>query len=335
MRWFSCPENKALQLTVTPRPESWNAKDHPDQQRLRDYLAATEELVDGARILDRPWALRLDVGAPRSLKLHSEVADLDNYLHPLSRTLENPNLVSVWATKRNDPRPDPRSYVEIADAVETSPPAEMLTVRTTAAVSSSAYKDQIINAVAGARILPEGSVRLELSFVIGDRSWRPLWKPTIDALDGLLGRTYPDRPYHPLDGRIVELGMHVTVDPDLGYEVEIGIAPSPFYVGDRSLRRVLFGQRVTCPKCGAVPDMECPTAYGVNHSERMAAFDESRLVAGRLGFADPTTESEPDEVLATLYGEWPPRGPWTPEVPIPARPPHMFGWTLHNNDLHQ
>ncbi|KMO66835.1 hypothetical protein MCHUDSM44219_05709 [Mycolicibacterium chubuense] len=68
---------------------------------------------------------------------------------------------------------------------------------------------------------------MELSFVIGNRGWLGLWKPTIDALDPILGRTYPDNPYHPLDGRITELGMHLTVDRALGYDVLIGITAAP------------------------------------------------------------------------------------------------------------
>jgi hypothetical protein len=51
--------------------------------------------------------------------------------------------------------------------------------------------------------------------------------PTIDSLDPLLGRTYPNRAWHPLDGRIIELGMHLTVDPALRYERVIGISAAP------------------------------------------------------------------------------------------------------------
>lgn len=57
--------------------------------------------------------------------------------------------------------------------------------------------------------------------------WWNLWKPTIDALDRLLGRDPKGRDWHPLDGRITERGMHLTVDPALGYQVVIGIAAAP------------------------------------------------------------------------------------------------------------
>ena len=46
--------------------------------------------------------------------------------------------------------------------------------------------------------IPTGAVRLQLAFVVGpQRNWLSLWKPTIDALDPLLGRTRADRDWHP------------------------------------------------------------------------------------------------------------------------------------------
>ena len=77
-------------------------------------------------------------------------------------------------------------------------------------------------------MLPAGPVKLELGFVVGPSvNWLNLWKQTIDSLDPLLGRSNPERDWHPLDGRITELGMHLTVDPALRYEREIGISATP------------------------------------------------------------------------------------------------------------
>jgi hypothetical protein len=59
------------------------------------------------------------------------------------------------------------------------------------------------------------------------RNWLTLWKPTIDALDPLLGRTREARDWHPQDGRITDLGLHVTVDASLGHDVLISIAAAP------------------------------------------------------------------------------------------------------------
>lgn len=85
-----------------------------------------------------------------------------------------------------------------------------------------------MHAIAGSAELPAGPVRLELAFVVGpSRNWLNLWKQTIDALDPILGRTYPGRAWHPLDGRITELGMHLTVDPAARYDVVVGIAAAP------------------------------------------------------------------------------------------------------------
>ncbi len=222
MRWFARPESEALQLRHTPRPACWEKADHPDQKRLQAYLDDTHHLLSDSRV-DGLWALRLDVGAPATRDLLREVADLDNYAHPLAHRIGDSSLVSVWCTKKHDGQ----SFVQIEAAREVCPPSDVLVVRTTASSVSAEYKDQIKSAVAGVGMLPDGPARLELSFVIGNRGWLGLWKPTIDALDPVLGRTYRDNPYHPLDGRITELGMHLTVDRALAYDVLIGITAAP------------------------------------------------------------------------------------------------------------
>lgn len=80
----------------------------------------------------------------------------------------------------------------------------------------------------GAEELPAGPVRLELAFVVGlRRNWLNLWKQTIASLDPILSCTLPERDGHPPDGRITELGMHLTVNPALGNDVAIGIAAAP------------------------------------------------------------------------------------------------------------
>jgi hypothetical protein len=44
-----------------------------------------------------------------------------------------------------------------------------------------------------------------------------LWKPGIDAL----GLAKPDRHFHPLDDRIVSLGLHRKIDDALGWDVVV------------------------------------------------------------------------------------------------------------------
>ncbi len=220
MRWYARPENHSVQLRVAPRLASWNKADDPDQVRLREYLDDTEALLAGSRI-DGPWALRLDVGLPDTRDL-LDAADLDNFAYPLASRLGDPGLVSVWCTKRHSRQ----SLVHIEAATKVDPPStKVLHATPTASASTTAFKEQIHAAVAGSAELAPGPVRLELSFVVGPRrNWLNLWKQTIDSLDPLLGRTNPDRAWHPRDGRITELGMHLAVDPAAGYDVAIGIA---------------------------------------------------------------------------------------------------------------
>jgi hypothetical protein len=199
--------------------------DHPDQVQLRPYLDDTEALLAASRV-DGQWALRLDVGRPSRRDL-LDGADLDNYAFPLACRLDDPGLLSVWCTKQHSEQ----SFVRIDAAREMPPPSrDVLVARPTASYQKpgGAYKQQINAAVVSAAELPAGPVRLELAFIVGlrrFRNWLNLWNPTIDALEPLLGRDPSEnRAWHPRDGRITELGMHLTVDPAARYEVTIGIA---------------------------------------------------------------------------------------------------------------
>lgn len=223
-RWYARPEGDSQQLHLAPRLASWNTANHPDQVRLRAYLDAAATLLVHSRV-DGPWALRLDVGLPAERNL-LDTADLDNYAYPLaSRLRDHPGLVSVWCTKQHGEQ----SFVRIEPAREVpAPSADVLVARTTASAETPAYKEQIHAAVAEAAELPPGPVRLELAFVVGPgRNWLNLWKPTIDAHDPLLGLTHPGRAWHPRDGRITELGMHLTIDPAVRHDVYVGIAAQP------------------------------------------------------------------------------------------------------------
>ena len=54
-------------------------------------------------------------------------------------------------------------------------------------------------------------------------NWVNLWKPTGDAMGPVLGYVSPDNLYHPRDDRIVYLSMHKTIDPSIGYDVQVGM----------------------------------------------------------------------------------------------------------------
>jgi len=60
-----------------------------------------------------------------------------------------------------------------------------------------------------------------IAFTVGaGRAWPNLWKPAIDATGQILGLPGPRR-CHPRDGRIVELGLSVEVDPSLGWDIRL------------------------------------------------------------------------------------------------------------------
>ena len=222
-KWYRRPDGDGLVLRKAPRLASWNKSSDPDQVRLRDYLEDTAQLLSPQLTADGPWALLLEVGLPSARDL-VDMADLDNYAFPLATRLRNEDLVAVWCTKRHAEI----SRVLAAPAHETTGPGTTYTVRTTASASTTAYKEQVRSAVVDAAEIPAGPVQLQLAFVVGpQRNWLTLWKPTIDALDPLLGRTREDRDWHPQDGRITDLGLHVTVDASLGHDVLLSIAAAP------------------------------------------------------------------------------------------------------------
>jgi hypothetical protein len=170
-------------------------------------------------------ALRLDVGLPDSVKL-LDAHDLDNYLYPLTARLTastGRTFVTVWGTKQHANQ----SWVRVEEArLEPNPgmfDASALTT-TTASVQSTAYKQQVRDQLLHLGPLESGPVRLELAFMASARrNWISFWKPTIDALTPILGPTRPDREWHPRDGRIVELGLHLRARPDHGNDITIAI----------------------------------------------------------------------------------------------------------------
>lgn len=243
MRWYARPQGDSHELRRAPQLASWEKASDPSQSKLRAYLDDTEALLAASRI-DGPWALRLDVGLPPERDL-LDMGDLDNYAFPLAYRLRDPGLVSVWCTKQHSDQ----SFVRIEPVRQAPAPSMGLVVaRTTVSTSTVAFKKQIHSAVRGASQLPAGPVRLELAFVVGPhRNWLNLWKPTIDSLGPLLGRTYPERDWHPLDGRITELGLHLTVDADAGNSVVVGISATQVSLHDplHSTDTVLTDQAVT------------------------------------------------------------------------------------------
>jgi hypothetical protein len=223
--FYSEPNGKRLSLPVRPELASWDQRGSPSQAALAAYLdqARHEVAAEFNRIIG-PVCLRLDVGLPHTVSLLDQ-HDLDNYLFPLMVALDQPEqrIVSVWGSKRHTDK----SFITVAPALVATERHDWnvsKTLVTHASAASTAFKEQIHRQLDGIQELPAGGVRVEIGFVVGPgRYWPNLWKPTIDSLDPILGRTRPERPWHPRDGRIVRLGLHRAVDPALANNVRITV----------------------------------------------------------------------------------------------------------------
>jgi len=74
---------------------------------------------------------------------------------------------------------------------------------------------------AGVIPAPPGPVAMDIALTTGPgRNWASLWKPLLDALGPILGE-HSDRPFHPLDDRIVSLGLHHDIVTNIGHDVII------------------------------------------------------------------------------------------------------------------
>jgi hypothetical protein len=241
---FALPDGPAIPLELPARLESWNARDHPDQVALRAWLAHVGERISRVESeIEGELALRLDVGLPSGVDPLWQ-RDLDNYLYPVARSLPE-RYVSVWATKC----PGRESSVRVGSAIELRAEPRDWSAFSVPQGSrgDEAWKRSVAEAVRGAPEVPPGPVAVEFGFVVGDAArWPQAWKASIDGLEGVLGCTYAEPSWNPQDGRIVRLGMHRDVRPDVGRDVAatVWLRPAPLeWEENEWLRRMSDGER--------------------------------------------------------------------------------------------
>ena len=211
-----------------PRLASWERADNPAQVALQSsldhaWLLTSKQLAAGSG----PWAMTLHLGLPESVDLAID-RDLDNYALPLARhlaSLTGRPLISVLATKQHGDS----SHIGIGVPSPVDLPYDdevTTTFRISVSSESADYKREIASHIDTFPALRNGPVQLRLAFWVGRRrNWLNLWKPTIDALGGILGTSHHNR-WSPNDGRIGLLGLSCHVDDQVGNDVIIALSAS-------------------------------------------------------------------------------------------------------------
>ena len=219
--FYGWPDAQSMPIAVRLRLESWDAKAARSQIELGEYLDHVESLVASELAsIDGPAAIALTVGVGTERSLTSGGGDLDNYLLPVVRRLGAAQFNAAWAIKHRG-----ASAICVGPARAIPPPRAwgVCAVTTTASADTRAFKEQVAAAVPALEAA-EGALEVQISYRLSARrNWSTLWKPTIDALGGVLGIPDPARRFRPNDDRIVRLGLHRTIDESLGWNIAIGI----------------------------------------------------------------------------------------------------------------
>lgn len=203
---FSPPIAASIEIDIAPRLESWMQHDHPDQVRLRAYLDWLEPRVKHM-LAENANSLELTVALAEPLPLDAGGGDLDNFLFPVVRRLGHQRFVSVWGRKVRGAR----SSIAVGPALPAPLPDEtwrFAAAETSQPKDTSAWKREIDAQVrAQVHHAEDGALEIQIAYLVDPVwNWSVLWKPTIDALGGIVGDGA--RPFHPLDDRIVRLGLH-------------------------------------------------------------------------------------------------------------------------------
>lgn len=209
-------------INIQPLLASWDSKAHPNQLALQNYLSVIKEQVLTIANIEEPLYLRV-----HSLVTPSQMTvghDLENYLTPLARSLNDLPIVFARATKD----PVTASFVEIGIAEATSKDLDQDwrqfsgVVRNLSAdkrIWKEELRSQLIKAACTKA--PPGHMRMGLSINCSPRrSWYNLWKPVGDSFGPVLGEPNSN-PFHPADDRIVDLELHLSHDESLGWDVAI------------------------------------------------------------------------------------------------------------------
>jgi hypothetical protein len=169
--------------------------------------------------IEGPLAVELTVGLPGQLPLTRGGRDLDNYLFPLAQRLGPERIAAMFGRKIHGP-----SSLAIGRA---KPNRGASLPQFSAQIAGSYVRKEwqisVRDHILQAQDVPLGAgpVSLAIGITTGlGRNWANIWKPLIDSFGPVLGED-PERPFHPNDDRITDLGLHHYINTGIGHDVII------------------------------------------------------------------------------------------------------------------
>lgn len=210
----------AVKLNVEPRLASWEATGRLSQVRLAGFLDHLDSIVTPKMAsFQGRLAVELIVGLPSTVPLTTGGRDLDNYLYPVAHRLGATRIAAMFGRKIYGPS---RLAVGLARP-ETDTVAPMFIARITGSYTQKEWKHTLRDQLLRAKVSPAepGPVAINIAMTTGTgRNWANLWKPLLDSFGPVLGE-HVGHPFHPYDDRIVNLGLHHSVDTGIGHDVII------------------------------------------------------------------------------------------------------------------
>ncbi|MEU7797389.1 hypothetical protein AB0B11_28610 [Micromonospora tulbaghiae] len=223
--------SQPMMLQIKPELASWERAGHPSQVRLSRFLDHVSTLTEpvGAGV-NGPLAIEMVVGLPEDVTLDAGGRDLDNFLYPVAQRIGAGRLAAVFGRKVQAARSSLAVGLAVPQAIA---PVPQFTTHLVGSYENKAWKEELRERLLTACVVPAdpGPVWMQLSLTTGPgRTWTNLWKPLLDSFGPVLGAD-PAHPFSPHDDRIVDLGLHHTVDASLGHGVSLeawwGVHGSP------------------------------------------------------------------------------------------------------------
>jgi hypothetical protein len=206
-----------MRQSVKPQLASWERAGHPSQVKLGRFLAYVDAIAGPvlATVSGRV-AAELIVGFSDGASVIDGGHDLDNYLFPVAQRLGPERVAAIFGRKICGP-----SSLAVGPAQpDTATTTPQFSTRMTGSYVRKEWKQVLHDRLAVQAVtIDPGPVELKIALTTGPgRNWASLWKPLIDAFGPVLGE-HPTLPFHPLDDRVVSLGLHHTIDTGISHDV--------------------------------------------------------------------------------------------------------------------